>query len=91
MQDHSEKHFEELALISGRPILYNAIAVNDVYPERFRAPDALARELRQARHPRLSVRARRSNSASPSPSRIGTCGTICRRGANAPPGRSKIG
>ena len=36
VQEHTEKHFEELALISGRPILYNAIAVNDVYPERFR-------------------------------------------------------
>ena len=35
-QDHTERHFEELALVSGRPILYNAIAVNDTYPERFR-------------------------------------------------------
>jgi N-acyl-D-amino-acid deacylase len=35
-QDHTERHFEELALVSGRPILYNAIAVNDAYPERFR-------------------------------------------------------
>jgi N-acyl-D-aspartate/D-glutamate deacylase len=35
-QDHTERHFEELALISGRPILYNAIAVNDAHPERFR-------------------------------------------------------
>ena len=30
LQDHSEKHYEELALLSGRPILYNAIAVNDM-------------------------------------------------------------
>jgi N-acyl-D-amino-acid deacylase len=36
IQEHTEKHFEELALASGRPILYNAIAVNDTYPERFR-------------------------------------------------------
>jgi N-acyl-D-amino-acid deacylase len=35
-QDHTEKHFEELALASGRPILYNAIAINDAHPERFR-------------------------------------------------------
>ncbi len=35
-QDHTEKHFEELALAAGRPILYNAIAINDAYPERFR-------------------------------------------------------
>jgi N-acyl-D-amino-acid deacylase len=35
-QDHTEKHFEELALAAGRPILYNAIAINDMYPERFR-------------------------------------------------------
>jgi hypothetical protein len=33
-QDHSEKHYEELALAARRPILYNAIAVNDMYPER---------------------------------------------------------
>jgi N-acyl-D-aspartate/D-glutamate deacylase len=36
MQTHSEKHYEELALTSGRPILYNAIAVNDMYPERYK-------------------------------------------------------
>jgi N-acyl-D-amino-acid deacylase len=35
-QDHTEKHFEELALAAGRPILYNAIAINDSHPERFR-------------------------------------------------------
>jgi len=35
-QDHTEKHFEELALAAGRPILYNAIAINDAHPERFR-------------------------------------------------------
>ncbi|HZP44104.1 MAG TPA: amidohydrolase family protein [Candidatus Binataceae bacterium] len=35
-QDHTEKHYEELALAAGRPILYNAIAINDRYPERFR-------------------------------------------------------
>ena len=35
-QDHTEKHFEELAIASGRPILYNAIAINDAFPERFR-------------------------------------------------------
>jgi N-acyl-D-aspartate/D-glutamate deacylase len=35
-QDHSEKHYEELALLAGRPILYNAIAVNDMYPERYK-------------------------------------------------------
>jgi N-acyl-D-aspartate/D-glutamate deacylase len=36
MQTHSEKHYEELALLAGRPILYNAIAVNDMYPERYK-------------------------------------------------------
>ena len=36
LQDHTERHFEELALAAGRPILYNAIAVNDAHPERFR-------------------------------------------------------
>jgi N-acyl-D-amino-acid deacylase len=35
-QDHTEKHFEELAIAAGRPILYNAIAINDAHPERFR-------------------------------------------------------
>ena len=35
-QDHAEKHYEELALAAGRPILYNAIAVNDMYPERYK-------------------------------------------------------
>jgi N-acyl-D-aspartate/D-glutamate deacylase len=35
-QDHTERHFEELATLSGRPILYNAIAINDAHPERFR-------------------------------------------------------
>jgi len=33
---HAERHYEELALAAGRPILYNAVAVNDAYPERFR-------------------------------------------------------
>jgi N-acyl-D-amino-acid deacylase len=36
IQDHTEKHFEELAMAAGRPILYNAIAINDAHPERFR-------------------------------------------------------
>jgi N-acyl-D-aspartate/D-glutamate deacylase len=36
IQTHTEKHYEELARVSGRPILYNAVAVNDFYPERFR-------------------------------------------------------
>ncbi len=36
LQAHSEKHYEDLALASGRPILYNAILVNDQYPDRFR-------------------------------------------------------
>jgi len=35
-QAHAERHYEELALAAGRPILYNAVAVNDSYPERFR-------------------------------------------------------
>jgi N-acyl-D-amino-acid deacylase len=35
-QTHAERHYEELALAAGRPILYNAVAVNDAYPERFR-------------------------------------------------------
>jgi N-acyl-D-amino-acid deacylase len=35
-QEHAERHYEELARISGRPILYNVILVNDAYPERFR-------------------------------------------------------
>ncbi len=35
-QDHTEKHFEELALAAGRPILYNAIAINVAHPDRFR-------------------------------------------------------
>ena len=36
IQDHTENHFEELALAAGRPILYNAMAVNDAHPERYR-------------------------------------------------------
>jgi N-acyl-D-aspartate/D-glutamate deacylase len=35
-QAHAERHFEELAEVAGRPILYNAVAVNDDHPERFR-------------------------------------------------------
>ena len=35
-QEHAEKHYEELALAAGRPILYNAILVNDQHPDRFR-------------------------------------------------------
>ena len=35
-QEHAERHYEDLAKVSGRPILYNAILVNDTYPERFR-------------------------------------------------------
>jgi N-acyl-D-aspartate/D-glutamate deacylase len=34
--NHSEKHFEDLATASGRPILYNVVLINDAYPERFR-------------------------------------------------------
>jgi N-acyl-D-aspartate/D-glutamate deacylase len=34
---HTEKHYEELAAVCGRPILFNAVVVNDAYPERFRA------------------------------------------------------
>jgi N-acyl-D-aspartate/D-glutamate deacylase len=34
--NHSEKHFEELAISAGRPILYNVVLINDAYPERFR-------------------------------------------------------
>ena len=33
---HSEKHFEDLAIAAGRPILYNVVLINDAYPERFR-------------------------------------------------------
>jgi len=35
-QAHAERHYEQLALAAGRPVLYNAVAVNDAYPERFR-------------------------------------------------------
>src|SRR5216684_2000618 len=34
--NHSEKHFEDLAMSAGRPILYNVVLINDAYPERFR-------------------------------------------------------
>jgi N-acyl-D-amino-acid deacylase len=34
--NHSERHFEDLATESGRPILYNVVLINDAYPERFR-------------------------------------------------------
>ena len=36
VQGHAEKHYEELALASGRPVLYNVILVNDQHPDRFR-------------------------------------------------------
>ncbi len=36
-QAHTEKHYEELALAAGRPILYNAVVVNDQHPDRFRS------------------------------------------------------
>ena len=34
---HSQHHYEELALAAARPILYNAVADNDLYPERHRS------------------------------------------------------
>lgn len=34
--NHSEKHFEDLAIAAARPILYNVVLINDAYPERFR-------------------------------------------------------
>ncbi|MGH7841517.1 MAG: N-acyl-D-amino-acid deacylase family protein [Candidatus Binataceae bacterium] len=34
--NHSERHFEDLATASGRPVLYNVVLINDAYPERFR-------------------------------------------------------
>ncbi|HLW70564.1 MAG TPA: amidohydrolase family protein [Candidatus Binataceae bacterium] len=34
--NHSERHFEDLAIAAGRPVLYNVILINDTYPERFR-------------------------------------------------------
>ena len=51
MQDHTEHHFEELALAAGRPILYNAIAVNDAHPERFRRQLHWLESCAQARYP----------------------------------------
>ena len=36
LQARAGKHYEDLALASGRPILYNAILVNDQHPDRFR-------------------------------------------------------
>ena len=37
LQSYAQRHFEELAEISGRPILYNAVAANDFHPERHRS------------------------------------------------------
>jgi N-acyl-D-amino-acid deacylase len=34
---HSQHHYEELALAATRPILYNAVAANDLHPERHRS------------------------------------------------------
>jgi N-acyl-D-aspartate/D-glutamate deacylase len=34
---HSQRHYEELALAASRPILYNAVAANDIHPERHRS------------------------------------------------------
>lgn len=34
---HDAAHFEELASVSGRPILYNAVAMNDRHPQRHRS------------------------------------------------------
>jgi len=34
--NHSERHFEDLAIAAGRPVLYNVVLINDTYPERFR-------------------------------------------------------
>jgi N-acyl-D-amino-acid deacylase len=33
---HSQDHYEQLALAASRPILYNALAANDLHPERHR-------------------------------------------------------
>src|SRR5262249_2665128 len=35
-ESHAERHYEDLARISGRPILYNVVLVNDAHPDRFR-------------------------------------------------------
>ncbi len=37
LQAFAQRHFEELAEVSGRPILYNAVASNDLHPERHRS------------------------------------------------------
>jgi N-acyl-D-aspartate/D-glutamate deacylase len=33
---HSQRHYEDLAMAASRPILYNAVAANDLHPERHR-------------------------------------------------------
>jgi len=33
---HSQHHYEELAMAASRPILYNAVAANDMHPDRHR-------------------------------------------------------
>ncbi len=35
-EGHAERHYEDLARVSGRPILYNVVLVNDAHPDRYR-------------------------------------------------------
>ena len=80
IQDHTERHFEELARAAGRPILYNAIAVNDAHPERFRRQMQWI-ESCVKRGIRVYGQSATLEVGFCSRSRTGTCGTICRNGA----------
>jgi len=44
-ESHAERHYEDLARVSGRPILYNVVLVNDAHPDRFPSSARVARRL----------------------------------------------
>ena len=75
---------------AGRPILFNAVAVNDAYPERFRAQLKWLENCAR-RGIRVYGQGATLEVGFAFTSRTGTCGTTCRRGVSAPPARSRIG
>ena len=80
-------HLEQLAEISGRPVLWNVVQAFDHMPEVHRGQLEWLRRVHARGASRSTARASRPTPASPSPSRTGTCSTRCDAGARPPPGR----
>ena len=83
-------HFEKIAEVSGRPIMYEALVTNDRFPHRHRNTMKWLETMPSEGSARSTARAPPPTPASPSPSRTGTCSTIPTHGAKQPPGPSPI-